>query len=65
MKLFDTEGQERGFQRIARTYADIVRAGMVLVTWTLIGLVGLAAAFVAGRLVWSLLMLALRWIGRI
>ena len=65
MKLFDTEGKERGFQRIAQTYADIVRAGMGLVAWTLIALAGLAAAFVAGRLVWSLLMLALKWIARI
>lgn len=65
MKLFDTAGQERGFQQIAQTYADIVRAGMGLFMWTLIALAGLAAAFIAGRLAWSLFTLALRLIARI
>ena len=58
MKSFDSEG--RGFQRISQTYADIVRAGMGLVIWTLIALVSLAIAFIAGRLMWSLLILALK-----
>jgi hypothetical protein len=57
--------EERGFPRIAETYANIVRAGMRLVMWTLFALIGLATAFIAGRLVWSLLMLALKLIARI
>jgi hypothetical protein len=63
MKSFDPE--TRGYQWLAQTYTGIVRAGMLIVTWTLLAFVALAGAFIAATLVWSLLMLALRLIARI
>jgi len=65
VKLFGPEGQEQRLQQIAQRYADIIRAGLGLTAWTLVALIGLATAFLAGKLIWSLLMLALRWIARI
>jgi hypothetical protein len=63
MKSFDPD--TRGYQWITQTYTGIVRAGMLIVTWTLLAFVALAGAFMVARLAWSLLMLALRLIARI
>ena len=63
MKSFDSPDGK--YQQIAQAYAGMVRVVIGLTVWTFVALVGLAAAFLAGRLGWSLLMLALRLIARI
>lgn len=65
MKLFGSEGQNPGFQQIVEAYANVIRAALGLTAWTLAAITGLAAAFLAGKLLWSLVMLALRLIARI
>jgi len=65
MKLFGSEGQNQGIQQIVEAYANVIRAALGLTAWTVAALTGLATAFLAGKLLWSLLMLALRLIARI
>jgi len=60
-----SNSETRGYQRVTQAYADIVRTAMSLATWTLLAFIGLAAAFVAGRLMWSLLMVAWKLIAGI
>ncbi len=65
MELPAPEQNERRLQALVQAYGEFIRDGLVFLIWTVVALIAISIAYLVLRATWTLLLLALRALGKI